>query len=188
MEKEIGKMEEILNDDDEEEFCYENYGDSNQLEDDSDETMVYKFVEALQEIVIQDEFYEMRNAFFKKYNNIFTEEKDENSHEAYTIFKKYVSVIEGILLKELNSRIKNFEMERVISYLQENKESEILDEELLEMLLSLNDFEIFKTMMLDYKKNLNSDLGQLELNVISLNTKEKDEKKLKENQVEFRKK
>ena len=66
---------------------YENY-ESNDFDE---------FMNCLQDIVIEDEFMELRNDFFDKYCISFDENKEENKLEHYDIFKKYVSTIEGYL-------------------------------------------------------------------------------------------
>lgn len=58
-----------------------------------------EFICILQDIVIEDEFTDIRNNFFEKYYNQFDEKTEENKLEHYDIFKEYVSTIEGYLEK-----------------------------------------------------------------------------------------
>jgi ADP-ribosylation factor 2-binding protein len=130
----------------EEEILCENYCDT---KDDFDKAM--EFIDNLQQIVIEDEFSELRNNFFEKHYKKFDD--TENKHNYYLIFEEYVKQIEGFLTNELNKRIKNFNMKETIDFLIENKEQELIDEELLEMLCSLSDYNTFKNIIMDYKSD-----------------------------------
>ena len=55
-------------------------------------------------------------------------------------------------MKSLHSRIDNFDMPKFLS-LSQNRSDQI-DENILDMLSSFTDFEIFKQLMLDYKSYL----------------------------------
>lgn len=150
------KRQELFNqeDDFEEDFCI--IDNKNSYND--EEKQIYEFVDNLQQIVIEDEFSNLRNTFFEKYSGKFNKESDENSIESYQIFKEYVNKIEGFLTKELNQRIKNLNIDLVLGCLINRKDEELIDEELLEMLISFTDFCVFKDMMLDYQENKNSNL------------------------------
>lgn len=130
----------------EEEILCENYCDT---KDDFDKAM--EFIDNLQQIVIEDEFSELRNNFFEKHYKKFDD--TENKHNYYLIFEEYVKQIEGFLTNELSKRIKNFNMKETIDFLIENKEQELIDEELLEMLCSLSDYNTFKNIIMDYKSD-----------------------------------
>lgn len=151
--------------DDEEDFCYESYGNNN---NNSEKKEIYEFIDSLEEIVIEDQFSKIRNKFFEKHYKKFDETKEENSLETYDIFKEYTSILDNYLVKELNKRIKNLDMEKVMKYLIDNKDKEILNEELLEMLLSFSDFNVFKEMMIDFKISKESNLNMnIDVNNIS---------------------
>lgn len=171
-------MEKFNNNENEEneDFCYENYQN-----DESEEGKAFEFIDNLQQIVIEDEFSNLRNSFFEKYNKIFDSSKEENSLKAYEVFQDYVKSIEGFLSKELNKRISNLNMEEIVNYLVDHKDEELLDEELLEMLLSFNDFTVFKNMMNEYKTTKDNDLG-MNLMVCSINEKDIKEGK---NEIEI---
>ena len=78
--------------DDQEECYYEN-SESNFS------SKLNEFIFNLQNIVIEDDFLELRNDFFKKYYSKFDNFQEENKHEYYKIFELYVSIIEGYLTK-----------------------------------------------------------------------------------------
>lgn len=132
--------------DDEEEILCENYSDT---KDDFDKAL--EFIDNLQQIVIEDDFSNLRNSFFEKHYKKFDD--TENQHDYYLIFEEYVKQIEGFLTSELNKRIKNFNMKETIDFLVENKDQELIDEELLEMLCSLSDYNTFKNIIMDYKSD-----------------------------------
>lgn len=152
MEKRQGLFDDI--DDFEEDLCIEDNGNNYSNED----KQIFEFIDNLQQIVIEDEFSDLRNSFFEKYSEYFNKDSDENSLETYEIFKSYTKEIEGFLTKELNKRIKNLNLDQVMSHLISRKDEELIDEELLEMLISFTDFCVFKEMMLDHKENKNSGL------------------------------
>ena len=52
-----------------------------------------RFIEQLQELVIEDEFEDLRNTFFEKYCDVF-ENTDENKLVYTEIFKQYVKTLE----------------------------------------------------------------------------------------------
>ena len=103
---------------------------------DSDNYKFDLFAEALQDIVIEDSFEKMQNDFCEKYYKIF-EEKDENKLEYTKIFNEYTKTTEDFLEKELSKRVK--------------------DEQLLDTLLDLSEFNNFKEMMLNYKREKGND-------------------------------
>lgn len=65
-----------------------------------------EFISCLQDIVIEEEFSNLRNTFFDKYYNEFDEFKEENNLEHYNIFKKYVSTIETYLSEVSTKKFK----------------------------------------------------------------------------------
>lgn len=60
-------------------------------------------------------------------------------------------------IKELKSRIQNFKLEEFLEQIEKRQDQ--IDEQLLDMLFSLSDFQIFKEVMLEEKKKM---LRQLE--------------------------
>lgn len=164
----------------EEEILCENYCDT---KDDFDKAM--EFIDNLQQIVIEDEFSELRNNFFEMHYKKFDD--TENKHNYYLIFEEYVKQIEGFLTNELNKRIKNFNMKETIEFLIENKDQELIDEELLEMLCSLSDYNTFKNIIIDYKSdkefqksnNMNNFSGITILNMNNSDEIFKNEKMMK---------
>jgi hypothetical protein len=64
----------------------------------SDDFLFDRFVEALQEIAIDDNFTNLKEDFFDKYCSEF-EDNDENKLCYMTIFKKYTETMENYLTK-----------------------------------------------------------------------------------------
>lgn len=108
-----------------------------------------KFVEQLQEIVIEDAFDQMQSEFMEKYYKQF-EDKSENKLVYTDIFKKYTQVTEGYLESNLKKRLPQYKIEEFYKMLKSRKHK--IDDQLLDTLLSLTDFQQFKEMMLEYKR------------------------------------
>ena len=98
-------------------------------EDDFEESIVNKdsedfkfdiFTEALQEIVIEEEFEKMQNNFCEKYYKIF-EEKDENKLEYTKIFNEYTKKTEEFLEKNLQKRVKQYKIDDFYKMLESKK-------------------------------------------------------------------
>ena len=107
---------------------------------DSDNYKFDKFAEALQDIVIEDEFEKMQNDFCEKYYKIF-EEKDENKLEYTKIFNEYTKTTEEFLEKELKKRVKEYNIDDFYKLLESKKFK--IDEQLLDTLLDLSEFNNF---------------------------------------------
>ena len=124
---------------------------------DSDNYKFDKFAEALQDIVIEDEFEKLQNDFCEKYYKIF-EEKDENKLEYTKIFNEYTKTTEEFLEKELKKRVKEYNIDDFYKLLESKKFK--IDEQLLDTLLDLSEFNNFKEMMLNYKREKENDKQQ----------------------------
>ena len=124
---------------------------------DSDNYKFDKFAEALQDIVIEDEFEKMQKDFCEKYYKIF-EEKDENKLEYIKIFNEYTKTTEEFLEKELKKRVKEYNIDDFYKLLESKKFK--IDEQLLDTLLDLSEFNNFKEMMLNYKREKENDKQQ----------------------------
>ena len=121
---------------------------------DSDNYKFDLFAEALQDIVIEDSFEKMQNDFCEKYYKIF-EEKDENKLEYTKIFNEYTKTTEDFLEKELSKRVKEYKVDEFYKLLESKKFK--IDEQLLDTLLDLSEFNNFKEMMLNYKREKGND-------------------------------
>ena len=116
---------------------------------DSDDFKFDIFTEALQDIVIEEEFEKMQNDFCEKYYKEF-EDKDENKLEYTKIFNEYTKTTEDFLEKNLKKRVTQYKIDDFYKMLESKKFK--MDEQLLDTLLDLSDFGNFKEMMLNYKR------------------------------------
>ena len=121
-----------------------------------------KFAEALQDIVIEESFEKMQNDFCEKYYKVF-EEKDENKLEYTKIFNEYTKTMEEFLEKELAKRVKEYKVDEFYKLLESKKFK--IDEQLLDTLLDLSEFNNFKEMMLNYKREKGKDKQKLDFGI-----------------------
>ena len=119
------------------------------VDKDSDDFKFDVFAEALQNIVIEEEFEKMQNDFCEKYYKEF-EDKDENKLEYTKIFNEYTKTTEDFLEKNLKKRVTQYKIDDFYKMLESKKFK--MDEQLLDTLLDLSDFGNFKEMMLNYKR------------------------------------
>eukprot|EP00392_Amoebophrya_sp_AT5.2_P002765 g2770.t1 len=117
-----------------------------------------EIVGALEDIVVSDGFQKTMTDFCSAHCSVF-EESEENKLEYMEIFGKWTKTIETYLETYLKLQIPNFHMADFLGMLGERPkiEHEIVEEvmptflRVLELLLSVNDFETFKSLMLSAK-------------------------------------
>ena len=129
---------------------------------DSDDYKFDVFAEALQEIVIEEEFEKMQNDFCEKYYKVF-EEKDENKLEYTTIFNEYTKKTEEMLETKLKQRVTQYKIDDFYKMLESKKFK--MDEQLLDTLLDLCDFNNFKEMMLNYKRSKRNNKNSIQIGI-----------------------
>ena len=129
---------------------------------DSDDFKFDVFAEALQDIVIEEEFEKMQNDFCEKYYKIF-EDKEENKLEYTKIFNEYTKKTEEFLVKNLQKRVTQYKIDDFYKMLESKKFK--MDEQLLVTLLALSDFNNFKDMMLNYKRTKTNNKKAVQLGV-----------------------
>ncbi len=129
---------------------------------DSDDYKFDIFAEALQDIVIEEEFEKMQNDFCEKYYKVF-EDKDENKLEYTKIFNEYTKKTEEFLEKNLKKRVTQYKIDDFYKMLESKKFK--MDEQLLDTLLDISDFGNFKQMMLDYKRSKTNNKKAVQLGV-----------------------
>ena len=129
---------------------------------DSDDFKFDTFTEALQDIVIEEEFEKMQNDFCEKYYKIF-EDKEENKLEYTKIFNEYTKTTEEFLEKELAKRVKEYKVDEFYKLLETKKFK--IDEQLLDTLLDLSEFNNFKEMMLNYKREKENIKDKIEFGI-----------------------
>ena len=153
------------------EIKYKNAKNKKIDDDDFEESIVNKdsedfkfdvFAEALQDIVIEEEFEKMQNDFCEKYYKIF-EDKEENKLEYTKIFNEYTKKTEDFLVKNLQKRVTQYKIDDFYKMLESKKFK--MDEQLLDTLLALSDFNNFKDMMLNYKRAKTNNKKAVQLGV-----------------------
>ena len=108
------------------------------------------FIEALQEIIIDDSYEKMQNDFCEKYYKEF-EDVAENKLIYTDRFKEYTKIAETFLESELKRRVSQYPLNDFYNMLESKKFK--IDEQILDSLLSISDFQYFKEMMLNYKRS-----------------------------------
>lgn len=140
-----------------------------------------KVVGALEKIVLSDEFRQTHEQFCRKHCTEFDDENEEENKLCYTdIFERYTSLLENMLEQKLEDEVPNFDMGRFQDMLSQRggKDSlavsfktrkllvgffnlfgasnsfsgtDELNADIFDLLMSLGDFEEFKSLMISYK-------------------------------------
>ncbi|XP_017780543.1 PREDICTED: ADP-ribosylation factor-like protein 2-binding protein isoform X2 [Nicrophorus vespilloides] len=126
--------------------CFDiNFSD---LSVDDKDKQFHSVVGHIEDILMEDEFVAMHNAFMEKHWTEF-EDTEENKFIYTDIFREYGRTIEKYIEEELNDRVPNFNMIQFENELKLRQHD--LDGEIFEMLATFSDFCAFKMMFLDYK-------------------------------------
>ena len=96
---------------------------------------------------MSEEFERLQTQFYERNAHHFTED-EENKLIYMTVFQEYLATIE----RYIEDRLVDVRMDQFASMLR-RRQNEI-DGPLFEMLLSFSDFQVFKEMMLDYKRSV----------------------------------
>ncbi len=104
----------------------------------------------------------MQNDFCEKYYKVF-EDKDENKLEYTKIFNEYTKKTEEFLEKNLKKRVTQYKIDDFYKMLESKKFK--MDEQLLDTLIDLSDFNNFKEMMLNYKRSKTNNKRAVKLGV-----------------------
>jgi ADP-ribosylation factor 2-binding protein len=135
-----GTQELCLGGDDEELFEIVDRGHKNEGDDEFDEV-----VGCLQEILMDPSFDKMQRDFCNRHCMKF-DASEENKLIYMSVFKEYTDLMEHFINQKLTEAIPGFSMDRFMGQLKERKDE--IDETLMDLLLSLSEFESFKEMML----------------------------------------
>lgn len=136
-------------------FCDEEYKDDDAMDleeslaeshgENPEDDLFDMVVGRLQDTVLDPEFEHLQESFFAEHSHHFTEE-EENKLIYMRIFRGYVDTIERYIAARL-ADVNMVEFSRLLA----TRHHEI-DEVLLDMLLSFSDFQVFKELMLAYKR------------------------------------
>lgn len=130
-------------DDGEDDIAFISNG-GNSGEDDVFDAMVGK----LEEIIMDDDFTEKTSEFMRQHCVIF-ERGDEQKLEYMEIFQKHTQLVEDLIERGL-SEVPGFSMETFLELLEQRQDE--ISEDVMDMLLEMSDFELFKDSMLAYKE------------------------------------
>lgn len=106
----------------------------------------------LQDAVMSAEFEALQAAFYERNAHHFTDD-EENKLIYMTIFQEYLATIE----RYIEDRLADVRMDEFANMLKRRQDE--IDGPLFEMLLSFSDFQVFKEMMLDYKRSVGGITG-----------------------------
>lgn len=129
-------------------FQEELAGSSSNLDDTKFDTTIGH----IEDIIMEEGFQKLQSDFMEQHYHHFDD--DEENKFIYTdIHKQYLSLIEKYLEEQLVVRMPGFTMEAFSTQLEKRKKknTESLDGEIFEILLTFSDFMAFKEMFLDYK-------------------------------------
>ena len=115
-------------------------GKKNEEDDEFDQ-----IVGCLQEILMDPSFDKMQREFSNKHCMKF-DASEENKLIYMSVFKEYTDQTEHFIHLKLSEAIPDFSMDRFMKQLETRKDE--IDETLMDLLLSLSEFESFKEMML----------------------------------------
>eukprot|EP00471_Norrisiella_sphaerica_P007498 CAMPEP_0184491482 /NCGR_PEP_ID=MMETSP0113_2-20130426/20521_1 /TAXON_ID=91329 /ORGANISM="Norrisiella sphaerica, Strain BC52" /LENGTH=146 /DNA_ID=CAMNT_0026875865 /DNA_START=180 /DNA_END=620 /DNA_ORIENTATION=- len=119
------------------------------VEVDKDTLFFDNTVGALQDILLDSKFEKLQNAYLDKHCQVFDAESKENKLEYMPIFKNWVSLIEKFITEELTTRVKGYSSEKFSEMMK--KKSDEITGDVFDMLMSLSDFEEFRSLILSYK-------------------------------------
>lgn len=122
-------------------------------------------VGALEEILLDPEFEEVRESFCRSNCQVF-EDTADNKLEYTVVFEKYTDLVESTLDARLKEAVPGFSMAQFSKLLQAHKDS--LMGEVFDLLSSLGDFEAFKEIMLSYKAAAAADGGGFQISCMAM--------------------
>mmetsp|Transcript_24550 Transcript_24550/g.22303 ORF Transcript_24550/g.22303 Transcript_24550/m.22303 type:complete len:152 (-) Transcript_24550:89-544(-) len=139
---------------DDEEILFESTGTA---EDNKFDEIVGK----IEEILLGEDFASVQNNFCRSHCNKFHND-EENRPEYMELFNSYVTLMESTIDSMLSSQIPGFNMTQFESMLVERQDE--ISGEIFDLLSSMGDFNEFKDLMLNYKREQNKS-GKNELSL-----------------------
>eukprot|EP00094_Tigriopus_californicus_P005149 TCALIF_04963-PA protein Name:"Similar to ARL2BP ADP-ribosylation factor-like protein 2-binding protein (Gallus gallus)" AED:0.29 eAED:0.37 QI:0/0/0/1/1/1/3/0/168 len=102
-------------------------------------------------LALQVPFYSVFRSLLERFCEQFDGSTEENNLIHMELFQEYNQSIESFIMQELAKQVEDFSLE---SFAEELKSySDPLNEEILEMICSITDFEAFRDMVLEHKKS-----------------------------------
>ncbi|KAL7749474.1 hypothetical protein RI367_005028 [Sorochytrium milnesiophthora] len=103
----------------------------------------------LEDLLLDPQFLKAQHDFFECVYHDF-EDREENKLVYMDAFKQYVTLIEDMVEQFLRSRVPSFDMAQFLEMIKSRPDQ--VDGDVFEVLSSLGDFNLFKELVLSYKK------------------------------------
>ncbi|XP_023291240.2 ADP-ribosylation factor-like protein 2-binding protein [Lucilia cuprina] len=124
----------------------------------------------IEDIVLSDTFQNLHEQFLER-NWFKFEDNEENKLEYMDVFEEYTTTFETFFIEELNKCMEDFDMEKFAqelnSYDSTTNSLGFVDSEIFELLYSFSNFQIFKDLMLDYRRKKEGRVQHLDFNILT---------------------
>lgn len=108
-----------------------------------------QMIGVLEDYIIDPSFGSLQNDFFKAHMDVFVD-MEENKLEYTPIHQKYVDLLEASFATRLTRDVPHFDMTEFLTMIEDRKEE--IPGDIMDLLSSLDDFEMFKSMILAFKR------------------------------------
>ena len=119
-----------------------------------------RIIGLIEDMIMDEEFRSIQQAFLTKYASEFDPELDENKLIYTDIHREYLRIVEEFVINRIKSSQPDFDLEVFMKQLESRQEE--LEGEIFEFLLTFTDFLAFKEWMLDHRRS--STLPLLDIN------------------------
>ncbi|CAF0744335.1 unnamed protein product [Rotaria sordida] len=106
----------------------------------------------IEDMIMDEEFRSIQQAFLTKYAHEFDPDLDENKLIYTDIHREYLTIVEDFVINKIKRSQPNFNLDLFMKQLESRQEE--LEEEIFEFLLTFTDFLAFKEWMLDHRRSL----------------------------------
>eukprot|EP01138_Halocafeteria_seosinensis_P000287 gb/GECG01000295.1/.p1 GENE.gb/GECG01000295.1/~~gb/GECG01000295.1/.p1 ORF type:complete len:183 (+),score=38.17 gb/GECG01000295.1/:1-549(+) len=130
-----------------------------------------RVVGALEKIVLSEDFRHRHETFCRTNCKEFDEHDTEENKLSYMeLFERYTSMLESMLEEQLTAEVPDFDMERFQEMLSERGDE--LNADIFDLLISMGDFEEFKSLMISYKQQVEYEESQGQTTNMSISNAE----------------
>ncbi|TRY74965.1 hypothetical protein TCAL_04963 [Tigriopus californicus] len=121
------------------------------IEERSSPSRFNNIIGSIEDIMVSPGFLALQRSLLERFCEQFDGSTEENNLIHMELFQEYNQSIESFIMQELAKQVEDFSLE---SFAEELKSySDPLNEEILEMICSITDFEAFRDMVLEHKKS-----------------------------------
>merc|ERR1712194_57042 len=149
----VDEIPEDIDCDEEQDWCMEDDEDDVGLAStgglNADDDFFDASIGVLEEIIMGEEFNQQQHSFMEAHCEAFDRDT-ELKLEFTEIFQEYTAILEHHIEDGLTQGVPDFSMERFLGLLEKREEEVSTD--VFDMLLSLSDFEMFRTQMCEFKE------------------------------------